>query len=111
MLDLTKKVWPLYSELINSISTCLIVSSLPTYSDHKPLQHIFAESRLIPTLASMCIQRWALILSTCIYDIQCKPTNTNVLNKYSLPEFPAAVPLPGETIFLWIPWKAPLLMP
>ena len=33
------------------------------------------------------------------------------LNRRSLPEFPAAIPLPGETIFLWIPWKALLLMP
>ena len=45
-------------------------------------QHIFAESRTIHTLASMCIQRWALILSACIYDIQCKPgrgiSNANV---------------------------------
>jgi len=30
------------------------------YSDHKPLQHIFSETRPIPTLASARIQRWAL---------------------------------------------------
>ena len=33
------------------------------YSDHKPLQHIFAEGKPVPTMASARIQRWALSLS------------------------------------------------
>ena len=32
-------------------------------SDHKPLQHLFSESRPIPQLASARIQRWALTLT------------------------------------------------
>ena len=32
-------------------------------SDHKPLQHIFSETRPIPAMASARIQRWAL---TCV---------------------------------------------
>ena len=74
------------------------------YSDHKPLQHIFAESRPIPTLASARIQRWALTLSAYNYDIKYKPgkdiSNADMLSRLPLPEFPATVPLPGETIFL-----------
>ena len=42
-------------------------------SDHKPLQHIFAENKPIPTLASARIQRWALTLGAYNYKIQYKP--------------------------------------
>ena len=74
------------------------------YSDHKPLQHIFAESRPIPTLASARIQKWALTLSAYNYDIKYKPgkdiSNADMLSRLPLPEFPTTVPLPGETIFL-----------
>ena len=42
-------------------------------SDHKPLQHIFSETRPIPTLASACIQRCTLTLSAYHYRIQYKP--------------------------------------
>ena len=73
------------------------------YSDHKPLQHIFAESRPIPTLPSARIQGWALTLSAYNYEIKYKPgkdiSNADVLSKLPLPEFPATVPLPGENIF------------
>ena len=48
------------------------------YSDHKPLQHIFAESRPIPTLASACIQRWALTLSAYNY-IKYKPGKESLM--------------------------------
>ena len=74
------------------------------YSDHKPLQHIFAESHPIPTLASARIQRWALTLSAYNYDIKYKSgkdiSNADMLSRLPLPEFPATVPLPEETIFL-----------
>ena len=43
------------------------------YSDHKLLQHIFAESHPIPSLASARIQRWALTLSAYNYQIKYKP--------------------------------------
>ena len=74
------------------------------HSDHKPLQHIFAESRPIPSLASVCIQRWALTLSAYNYQIKYKPgkdnSNADVFSRLPLPESPATVPLPGETVFL-----------
>ena len=36
-------------------------------SDHKPLQHLFSESKATPVLASDRIQRWSLILAACNY--------------------------------------------
>ena len=55
------------------------------YSDHKPLQHIFAEDRPIPTMASARIQRWALTLSAYNYTISYKPGsqhgNTDLLSR------------------------------
>ena len=73
-------------------------------SDHKPLQHIFSETRPIPTLASARIQRWALTLSAYNYKIQYKPgkdnSNADVLNRLPLPDCPSTETLPGETIFL-----------
>ena len=32
------------------------------YSDHKPLIHIFGESKSVPVMASACLQRWDLTL-------------------------------------------------
>ena len=40
------------------------------YSDHKPLQHLFSESRIISPMASARIQRWALTLSAYNYQIR-----------------------------------------
>ena len=43
------------------------------YSDHKPLTHIFNPSRATPVIASGRIQRWALTIGMCDYEIQYKP--------------------------------------
>ena len=37
--------------------------------DHKPLQHLFDNTRAIPQLASARLHRWSLILSTYDYTI------------------------------------------
>ena len=75
-----------------------------TLSDHKPLQHLFKETSAIPTLASAHIQRWALILGAYDYHIEYKPglahRNADMLSRLQLPESPAHVPTPGETILL-----------
>ena len=34
------------------------------YSDHKPPQHLFNETKPVPAMASARIQRWALTLGT-----------------------------------------------
>ena len=42
-------------------------------SDHRPLQHLFSETKSIPVMASARIQRWALTLSAYNYTIQYRP--------------------------------------
>ena len=73
-------------------------------SDHKPLQHLFGESKAIPTLASARIQRWALILGAYDYHIEYKPGlqhgNADMLSRLPLPDKPTSVSVPGETILL-----------
>ena len=71
-------------------------------SDHKPLQHLFGETRGVPTLASARIQRLALILGTYDYSIQYKPgpdhSNANVSSRLPLPKSTPHIPTPGENI-------------
>ena len=73
-------------------------------SDHKPLQHLFSETRPVPAMASARIQRWALALSAYSYTITYKPggdhVNADVLSRLPLLEAPSDVPLPGETVLL-----------
>ena len=75
-------------------------------SDHKPLLHLFSESKMTPALASARIQRWSLTLAAYNYTIQFKPgsqhSNADMLSRLLLPESPANIPTPGygETILL-----------
>ena len=73
-------------------------------SDHRPLQYLFAETKPVPAMASARIQRWALTLSAYDYTIRYKPgpqnANADLFSRLPLPETPAEVPLPGETILL-----------
>ena len=70
-------------------------------SDHKPLQHLFEHTAGVPTLASACIQRWALILGAYNYSIEYKPgpahANADVFSRLPLPDTPRNHFLPGET--------------
>ena len=74
------------------------------YSDHKPLQHLFSESRPVPVLASARIQRWAQTLGAYDYVMEYKPgnqhANADSLSRLPLPDTPSQVPLPGETVLL-----------
>ena len=74
------------------------------FSDHKPLQQIFSETRPIPQMASARIQRWALTLSAYNYSIAYKPgadhSNADLLSRLPLSESVSNVPLPGETVLL-----------
>ena len=78
--------------------------SFTILSDHKPLQHLFAETKGIPVLASARIQRWALILSAYNYSIEYKPgsthSNADGLSRLPLPDTPTEVPVPTETILV-----------
>ena len=73
-------------------------------SDHRPLQHLFNETRAIPTMASARIQRWALTLSAYNYYIQHRPgkqlAKADLLSRLPLPDTITDPPLPGETILL-----------
>ena len=73
-------------------------------SDHKPLTHIFGESRAIPTMASGRIQRWALILGGYDYTIQYKEgksmANADALSRLPLKSSRAEVPRPPELVRL-----------
>ena len=82
----------------------LLGRSFKIQSDHKPLQHLFAENKGIPTLASARIQRWALILSAYSYSIEYKPGsahgNADGLSRLPLPNAPSQIPLTGDTVLL-----------
>ena len=73
-------------------------------SDHKPLQHLFCESRVVPNMASARIQRWALLLGAYDYRICYKPgkehANADLLSRLPLPESPTQISPPGETILV-----------
>ena len=74
------------------------------YSDHKPLMHLFGETRGVPQMASARIQRWSLTLSAYSYSISYRPgkdlSNADGLSRLPLPDVPEHVPLPADTILL-----------
>ena len=73
-------------------------------SDHKPLQYLFNESQVTPTLASARIQRWSWTLGAYHYNIEYKPGqhngNADMLSRLPLSETPTDIPMPGETILV-----------
>ena len=74
------------------------------YSDHKPLMHIFNQSKAVPIMASARLQRWALTQSGYHYSIKYRKgshmCNADALGRLPLPECPTTVPMPPETIVL-----------
>ena len=74
------------------------------WSDHKPLQYLFNESKPTPVMASARVRRWALTLSAYSFSIAYKEgrsnTNADALSRLPLPEHPENVSVPGETVFL-----------
>ena len=73
-------------------------------SDHRPLQHLFNETKSVPAMASARIQRWALTLSAYNYNIKYRPgkhlANADFLSRLPLADTIADPPLPGEMILL-----------
>ena len=69
------------------------------YSDHKPLQFLFSETKPVPTMASSRIQRWALTLSAYNYQMVFRPGknqgNADGLSRLPLAEAPEEVPTPA----------------
>ena len=74
------------------------------YSDHKPLQFLFSETKPVPTMAFSRIQRWALTLSAYNYQMVFRPGknqgNADGLSRLPLAEAPEEVPTPGDTILM-----------
>ena len=75
------------------------------FSDHKPLQHILSASRMVPTMASARLQRWALTLSAYNYEVRYKKgaehSNADAFSRLPLPEAPRDVPVPGDTVLMF----------
>ena len=73
-------------------------------TDHKPLNHIFGESRATPTMASGRIQRWALTLGGYDYSIQYKEgksmANADALSRLPLETPQVEGPRPPEIVHL-----------
>ena len=73
-------------------------------TDHKPLTHIFSETKATPTMASGRIQRWALILGAYSYTISYKPgkenTNADALSRLPLPNTRKEIPEVPEVVHL-----------
>ena len=82
----------------------LLGRSFTIVSDHKPLQYLFNESRVTPTLPSARIQRWSWTLGVYHYNIEYKPGqhngNADMLSRLPLPETPTDIPIPGEMILV-----------
>ena len=74
-------------------------------TDHKPLTHIFSETKATPTMASGRIQRWALTLGGYDYSIQYRE-GKNMANADALSRLPLMtstqqeVPQPPELVHL-----------
>ena len=73
-------------------------------TDHRPLTHLFSESKGVPTMASGRIQRWALLLSAYDYTIGYKQGNSNAnadsLSRLPLPSTVDHTPIPAEVVHL-----------
>ena len=73
-------------------------------TDHKPLTHLFNETKAVPTMASSRIQRWALLLSAYDYSVHYKQgkenTNVDALSRLPLPSQSSGTPIPAEVVHL-----------
>ena len=74
------------------------------YSDHKPLQFLFSETKPVPMMASSRIQRWALTLSVYKYQMVFRAGknlgNANGLSRLLLAEALEEVFTPGDIILM-----------
>ena len=73
-------------------------------SEHKPLKHIFSESKSTPAMASARIQQWAILLGGYHYHIEYKPgqqnANADAFSRLPLAITPQEVPTPSEVIHM-----------
>ena len=72
-------------------------------TDHKPLTYLFGPKRGIPVLAASRLQRWAILLSGYVYDIQYRTSKQNA-NADFLSRLPGSETLedkPDEIVVMW----------
>ena len=73
-------------------------------TDHKPLIYIYSAKKVIPTLASGHVQRWALALGAYRYSIQYCEGEDNVtadaMSRLPIETTPLDPPIPCEVIHL-----------
>ncbi len=60
------------------------------YTDHKPLQYLFRESRQVPIMAASRIRRWALTLSEYDYTI-CYRKGSQMSNADAMSRLPCSL--------------------
>ena len=65
-------------------------------TDHKPLERIFGPKMAIPSLAAMCLQRWAIILAAFKYSIKFVPSKQNAVAD-ALSHLPLSLTAGGES--------------
>ena len=74
---------------------------LPLYSDRRPLQYLL---NALPTMASSCIQCWAITLAAYSYTIKHKPgkqlSHADTLSQLPLADQPSDVPQPHDVVLL-----------
>ena len=72
------------------------------YSEHKPLKHIFGETKSVPAKTTGHLQRWALTLTSYSYSIKFKKgslnSNADALSRLPISDHPAEVPMVPEVI-------------
>ena len=76
-------------------------------SDHKPLLYLLSPDKPIPPMASTRLQRWALLLSACVYDYSIhyrtakRHVNANTFSRLSLSTTPTSTSPTGDTVLLF----------
>lgn len=83
---------------VKKLRQYLVGRRFTIYSDHKPLQHLFGETKQVPLMAASRIQRWALTLSEYDYSIHYRPgskiCNADALSRLPLPIAPVNSNIP-----------------
>lgn len=82
----------------------LYSQKLKILTDNKLLLGLFKADKAVPTMTSLRIQRWTLLLAASDYEIVyrkgCKHGNADCLSQLPLPDIVITTPVPCETVLL-----------
>ena len=80
---------------VQKIRQYLMGRKFQLFTDHKPLVTIFHPNKGIPAMAASRLQRWAIILSSCDYEVKYQPStrhgNADGLSRLPLQSLPMHV--------------------